>query len=271
MNDEELEILINQDVQKAPYIECDSKKILRKCKMEKKRYNIKLFKYALYACFCVVLCFVSVLTTITIVKNNGTITLNNPANVDIGKSPYLSRIGYTQKQYDNKKQNDPDWEPIFDKTIAWGPELASGMIKYDVISKSNLLSEEDKVVLLNYKASIKQTYPDHDVSFQIGFGIKNNKDYIYLIDYIGYDRELEKEINNTFLFESNLSYSFESIVDEFELMLDAELSDDYLNSSYYDNQNLLTTGIIIGFLENDGLYQEYYMVKLDGEIFVVNK
>ena len=271
MSNEELEKLIRNDYFELKYSGCDENMILKKCKTGKGKHNIKLFKHILYACFCLVLCFISVLTTVLILNNNSPIRYANPANVDMGKDPYLSRIGYSQELYENRKKQNPDWEPIFDKTIAWGPELASGMIKYDVISKSNLLNEEDKAVLLEYKTSIKQTYPTHDVSFQIAFGIKNNKDYIYLIDYIGYDRELEKEINNTFIFESNLSYSFESIVDEFELMLDAELSDDYLNSSYYDNQNLLTTGIIIGFLENDGLYQEYYMVKLDGEIFVVNK
>lgn len=263
---DELELLFNKDVPVVPEVEFDYKKMLQNCKTGKEKHNIKLFKHIIYACFCLVLCFISVLTTVLILNNNSPIRYANPANVDKGKSPYLSRIGYSQELYENRKKENPDWEPIFDKTIAWGPELASGMIKYDVISKSNLLNEEDKAVLLEYKTSVNQKYPNHEVSFQIAFGIKNNKDYIYLIDYLGYDIELEKEINNTFLFESNLPYSFESIVNRSELLLNMELTDEFLNSSYYDGQNLLASGIIIGFVENDGFFQEYYMVKLNERI-----
>lgn len=267
MNDEELEKLIKFDMPKTPYIECNSKKILQKCKIQKDKYSNQIFKYLFTVCFCIVLCFATSFLTIRIVNNN----YSSALNVDKGKSPYLAMEGFSQELYEAIKANNPDWEPKFDNLIAFGPESASGTIKLEVINKSNLLSDKSKQILAEYETSIKKTYPSHAVSFQIAFGTKNNVDYIYLIDYCGYDNNLGKEVRNEFLFESNLNYSFDSIVNEFELQIGKELTDEFLNSAYYDDQNLLSSGIVIGFIEVDGLYQEYYIVKLDGEIFVINK
>lgn len=269
MNDEELENLIKSDMPKTPYIECNSKKILQKCKIQKDKYSNQIFKYLFTVCFCIVLCFATSFLTIQIVNNNDNhiIALNG----DKGKNPYLAKDGLSQELFEAIKANDPNWEPVFDKMIAFGPESANGTIILDVINKSNLLSYDDRQVLLEYESGIKKTYPSHNVSFQIAVGVIDNKDYIYLIDYCGYDDKLKKEIYNEFLFESGLTYSFESIVNEFELQIGKDLTDEFLNSAYYDDQNLLSSGIIMGFIEVDGLYQEYYIVKLDGELFVINK
>lgn len=269
MNDEELESLIKSDMPKTPYIECNSKKILQKCKIQKDKYSNQIFKYLFTVCFCIVLCFATSFLTIQIVNNNANHTI--ALNVDMGKSPYLAMEGLSPELYEAIKANNPNWEPVFDKLVAFGPESANGTIILDVINKSNLLSYDDKQVLLEYESSIKKTYPSHNVSFQIAVGVIDNKDYIYLIDYCGYDDKLKKEIYNEFLFESGLTYSFESIVNEFELQIGKDLTDEFLNSAYYDDQNLLSSGIIMGFIEVDGLYQEYYIVKLDGELFVINK
>ena len=134
-----------------------------------------------------------------------------------------------------------------------------------------MLSIEDKQSLVEYEKSIKKKYPNHNVSFQISFGVKDNNDYIYLIDYCGYDSKLKKEVCNEFLFKSYLTYSFESIVSEFEVKTGRELTDEFLINAYYDDQNLLSSGIIIKFIEVEGLYQEYYFANFDGELFVVNK
>ena len=271
MNNEKLEKIIKQSVIKAPHIEYDSRKILQKCKIEKEKRKIKLINNVLGLCCILIICFIGVFLTIIVMNNNNNMPINNQANVDMGKDSHLSRVGYTQEQYDKQKQNDPEWEPLFDKLIVWGPELASGTIKFDVIYKSNLLNKSDKSSLLEYKTSIEKVYSNHNVSFQIAFGVKDNKDYIYLIDYLGYDNKLKKDVNNIFFFESNLSYSFESIINEFELQINKELSNVFLNSCYYDDQNLLTSGIIIGFIEVDDFYQEYYILKLDGEVYIINK
>ena len=113
MNDE-LELLFSKDVPVVPEVEFDYKKMLQNCKTGKEKHNIKLFKHILYACFCLVLCFISVLTTVLILDNNSPIRYANSANVDKGKSPYLSRIGYSQELYENRKKENPDWEPVFD-------------------------------------------------------------------------------------------------------------------------------------------------------------
>lgn len=268
MNDEELEKLIKSNIPKI-HTECNSKELFQKCKIQKVKHNNQIIKYLFSICCCAILCFITASITITIVNYNK--NYNNALNVDMGKTTYLSREGLSEKLYEAAKMNNPNWEPIFDKMIAFGPDNANGTIKLSVINKSDLLSSEDKQTLIEYETSIKETYPNHLVNFQIAFGIKDNKDYIYLIDYCGYDEKLKKAVYNEFLLESNLKYSFESLVSEFETKTGKEMTSDFLNSAYYDDQNLLSSGIIIGFIEVNGFYQEYYYVKLDGEVFVNNK
>lgn len=176
-----------------------------------------MVKYLITMCFCVVLCFIKAFLAIQIVNNNANHTI--ALNVDMGKNPYLAKDGLSQELFEAIKANDTNWEPVFDKIIAFGPESANGTIILDVINKSNLLSYGDKQVLLGYESGIKKTCPSHNVSFQIALGVLDNKDYIYLIDYCGYDEKLKKEIYNEFLFESGLTYSFESIVNEFEFFI----------------------------------------------------
>ena len=254
-----------------PEIKGDYKKTMELFESRKSSSKKKIMNLIKLSVYTLVICVISVFSTILISRLGETRKPGVALNVDMGKNPYLSRVGYSDELYNRRKAEDPNWEPIFDNLIAFGPESASGTIKLGVINKSHLLSDESKQILAEYETSIKKTYPSHTISFQIAFGIKNNKDYIYLIDYCGYDNSLKKEVWNEFLFESNLNYSFESIVNEFELQIGKELTDEYLNSSYYDDQNLLSSGIIIGFTEVDGRYQEYYMVKLDGELFVISK
>ena len=63
MTNEELEKLIRNDSSKLNYSGCDANAILKKCKIGKTRYQSKLLRYFAFGCFCVVLCFVSVLIT----------------------------------------------------------------------------------------------------------------------------------------------------------------------------------------------------------------
>ena len=154
MNDEELEKLIKSNTPNTPYIECDSKRILQRCKIQINKNNNQMFKFLLTICCCAVICFITALVAIQIVNNNANNTI--ALNVDMGKNPYLAKDGLSQELFEAIKANDPNWEPVFDKLVAFGPESANGTFILDVINKSNLLSYDDKQVLLEYESSIKK-------------------------------------------------------------------------------------------------------------------
>ena len=273
MEDEELKELLKIEIPKS---EKNFEKTLYECKNNEQKRNYKLINVLSLFVFGVIVMTISVFITMKIDnkkydKNVSNIQNLVLENVDKGKSPYLAKDGIAPVIYNSLKKNNPDWEPVFDKMFAFGPEGVSSTIILDVIEASNLLNSEDKQTLLIYEENIKNTYPNHVVSFQIALGIRNDIDYIYLIDYCGYDNNLGKEVINTFIFKSNLDYSFLSIIDEFEIQIGKELTDEFLNSSYYDNQNALSSGIILGFTQDNDTYQEYYIVKLDGNVYLVSK
>ena len=255
---------------KYPKVECDPNKAYEyflKSRRSQKRIAFRNITIILYT---LIICFITSLTTFFIQKK---ITENNinqmekvnidklqGSNTDMGKDPYIAVQGV-----------DPDQHPIIDQIIAFGPEKADGTFDLSVILRSNLINEEDKQELKNYETEIKKTYPSHNVRFQIALGIKDGKDIIYLIDGCGYDIELEKTVNSVFIFNSNLSYSFDTLVNDFEELTGKELTNDFLNKSHYDDQHLQEYGIILAFIEKDEQYQEYYILKLEGNVFILNR
>ena len=233
-------------------------KTLNACKKTTK-INYKVNNIIIAIITCLVIVLITSFTTIIIdrkVLSKQTIY----GNVDMGKDPHLAING-----------GDSNYTPIFDTIVAWGPELASGTFEMNVIINSRLLKEEDIETLKEYERGIKAKHPSQNVSFQIALGIKDSKDYIYLIDYCGVLDDTGKDYYYQFVFESNLPYDFDSIINDFEEQIGEELSNDFLNSSYYDDQNLLCSGIIMGFSENDGVYKEYYLIKHNGKLYVDNK
>ena len=233
-------------------------KTLNACKKTTK-INYKVNNIIIATITCLVIVLITCFTTIMIdrkVLSKQTIY----GNVDKGKDPHLAING-----------GDSNYTPIFDTIVAWGPELASGTFEMNVIINSRLLKEEDIETLKEYERGIKAKHPSQNVSFQIALGIKDSKDYIYLVSYNQFLDEKGKSSYNSFVFESNLPYDFNSIISDFEMQIGKELTNEFLNSSYYDEQNLLCSGIIMGFFENDGNYKEYYLIKLDGKLYVDNK
>ena len=229
-----------------------------------KKHSFSILKIATFG---LIVAIISVFSTIAInhlINKDGNILerqrgTTTSYNVDKGKDPGL----VTQ----NADSND---DTIFDQIIAFGPEASTGSFGIDVILKSNLLKEEDKETLKEYQEDTKKTSPNHEIAFQVCLGIKDGKDYVYLIDYCGYDKKLDKEVINTFLFESNLSYSFNTIVTSFEKENVIELSNAFLNSSIYDSQNKLVSGIILDFIESENGFEENYVIKYDNKLLSMN-
>ena len=168
MNDE-LELLFSKDVPVVPEVEFDYKKMLQNCKMGKEKYNIKLFKYTLYACFCVVLCFVSVLTTITIVKNNTSIEKND--KIEIVRSS-----GYVVSRNDSL---DSTWhigpygiEVLIKCDFTKHPKYNEWVEECEPIALEDMNENSDgrfsyefylnRQLLKKYYEEIKNDYPNHN-------------------------------------------------------------------------------------------------------------
>ena len=162
-----------------------------------------------------------------------------------------------------------------DKIICFGPEKFAFPYKENVILNSNIINEQDKEIFRKYiEEQNKLTTKDKN-RFTIYFVIKEGKDMIRIDDVNPIDNGLE-----TFYFESNLNYSFESIINDLENMTNIKFSDEFLNSEIdvYDgivgdlNSITLVKGIILNFnLNDEGIYVPYYKVIIDDKVYVLNK
>lgn len=167
MNDE-LELLLNKDVPVVPEIEFDYKKMLKNCKMEKDKNNIKLFKYLLYACFCLVLCFVSVFTTVMI-KNNTSIEKND--KIEIVRSSGYSSSG--DDSLDSVWQIGPygvgvlikcDFtnHPKYDEWVEECGPIALEDMNENGDGRFSYEHYLNKQLLVKYYEEIKNDYPNHN-------------------------------------------------------------------------------------------------------------
>lgn len=162
-----------------------------------------------------------------------------------------------------------------DKIICFGPEKFAFPYKENLILNSNIINEQDKEVFNKYiEEQNKLTTKDKN-RFIIYFVIKDGKDIIRIDDINPVDNGME-----TFYFESNLNYSFESIINDLEIMTNTKFSDDFLNSEIdvYDgivgdmNSITLVKGILLDFnLNDEGIYVPYYKVIIDDKVYVLNK
>lgn len=182
----------------------------------------------------------------------------------------------TQKSFNMGKdlglvinEEDPNNEGIFDKIVAWGPEKASDTFPLSLIVGSNLISLDAKEELIKYGENQKNE-DSAEVGFQVCLGTKEGKDYVYLVDYNSVDEKGKKK-NKTFLFESNLPYSLDSVVDELVDQSNTLITSDFLNSTTYVN-NTLQSGIIFKFVETkDGISQECFLSKIKDISYLINK
>ena len=88
---------------------------------------------------------------------------------------------------------------------------------------------------------------------------------------IGDLTSVDKHDHGTFNFESNLDYTFESIILELENMTGIQFTDEFLDSSKYEN-NKQVMGIVLDFnLNDEGIYVPYYKVIVEDKVYVLNK
>ncbi len=153
----------------------------------------------------------------------------------------------------------------YDLCVAFSGRYAAGT-NYIPLSKillTDLLKEEDKNELIN-EFNLKKDVLDYSVYCNFYLIIDNQKDYVFI-------KQLNGEFKE-FIFESNLSYDFTCVIDEFETLSNVTLTKEWLNDNEYDTMGNLTTGISIYFTEIEpGVYKEYYTAIIYNKMYVINK
>lgn len=149
------------------------------------------------------------------------------------------------------------------------------MVDMDIVLKTNIISEKDKNALKEYCSGNGRSKK----YFNVYMGVKDNRDIVVFHD-------ISSKPYERLVFESNLSYSFKSVVEKFEEMSGEKLTQEFLKESrwdeYYDSQigeiisSVNDTGgismrfslwVTEGFV---GRYLiEYYTAIINGQIYVV--
>lgn len=216
--------------------------LLKELNYQKTKY--KKLKFVMYTLSVILITMFS-----TVLIQNHWPFNNQAGDVNPGKISSLVQHGY------------------FDKTICFGPEIFKDLYKVDVILNSNIINESDKQILKEYCAKQNEIKHGHVNYFNIHFGTKEGKDIVLICDLAPVD----KHMGNTFNFESNLDYTFESILLELENMASIKFTDEFLDSSKYENGKQVM-GIVLNFnLNEEGINIPYYKVIVDDKVYVLNK
>lgn len=214
----------------------------RKVKMEnnpskRKKY---IFKGLIIAVYTICICLIAIFSTI-LIQNKMNESSEAPGDV----------ASFKQERYINE---------TFDRFVAFGGYGVSGKVYIDVLCKSNLITEEDRIILLEYKAAHSGSW----MYFNIYMGVKNGKDVIELHHI--YDPW------ETLTFESKLSYPLESIITEFEELSGVKLTKEFLNGSVPDSMFRQTLGILVDFkYTENNTYEIYYRTTINGEVYAIDK
>lgn len=219
-----------------------------------KSYRGVNLKKALSYALCVMLtCVVSVGSTLLIqgsMKGGDGMGSNGfPGNVDPGKSPEFI-------------------EKEFDELLAFGSWwLENGItftenVKFDLLG-TDIISESDKDAIREFEKangkSGKNVY-----YYNIYMGMKDGKDTVVLSRLI--------VPYQTFKFESNLQYSFSSVLEKFEEVSGGKLTQDFLcGSEWNDYYATEMGGITLRFVQNGykNKYVPYYTVFINGKVYIL--
>ncbi len=173
----------------------------------------------------------------------------------VGASIALNKTGEYTPNHNIYNNNLIEYYEYFDTIIACGPRQ-KGLGKINMLYKTDIISDEDKEELKLYEQEIKQNDLYNDVGFSISLGIKNGKDEVYIVCYPVYDAVKVSKIKKwfdpsilykgkkIFIFESNLSFSLQSIRDYMEDWMKQN------NVSSMEIENIIT--------DYDGIYGSYY-------------
>lgn len=231
-------LFLNTSLSFTPNYNDIKHKINEKQFIDKVNEKVDMFKYLKLAMYTFLVCVISIFTT-TLVKDA-------TSSIDAGDiNPGKANVEYLEKNFDN--------------FFAFGSGSPSGLFTFDMIIKSNLISDIDKEKLINYKNG--KTSSEF---CNIYLGESNGIDIVHIVELC--------EPYKTFTFNSNLDYSFNDVLKMFEEMSQKKIEKEFLYDSDFDDiLKKETSGIIVSFKKEGDLYVPYYTMLLDEKIYVVNK
>ncbi|MDE6414381.1 MAG: hypothetical protein K2K48_03115 [Anaeroplasmataceae bacterium] len=188
--------------------------------------------------YTVCICIISVFSTLLIQYNLDT---NSQHNADPSKldAKYL--------------------EEHFDIFVAFGGGPTE-MFPIDLLLNSDLIKEEDKPILSEYNSSCKGF---NNRYYNVYLGVKDGKDVVELHHL--------SDPYKIFEFSSNLNYSFESIIYDFEKKSGENLTQDFLCGADLDKSRK-TQGIFVDFkFLEDGSYGVYFISTIKDRVYIIDK
>ena len=253
MNNEELEKLIKEDVPCIPQMEYDAKKILQDCKRieeEHKRIIRRLSKTAVFVIPILLICVIVVTKVIISNKPNFSQTIIAD-NTDIyGMSPSTGKDaeGLVYLEY-------------VDYVVAYGLDSQTHKYKSSILYDLDIISEDDIKVL---KAMDAKNGVRH---INLYFAVKDNKDII-VVSYL----EQPYGEEGTLIFDSNLKFSFDDLINEFENHIGETITHEFLNQRYQDSQDeIIPSGIYLELYDDDSGYGIKFTIYYKAEEYTIYK
>ncbi len=178
-----------------------------------------------------------------VIDNEASAASDNTNTSDLVVIPnYLVSYGFTRK-LDDKNAD------LFDTFLAFTT------IQMGDVYNLGLISEEDWNIFKPYNSG----------EYDVYLGTKEGVDYVLLTS----------SPQKTFIFKSNLDYSYKEVIAEFERLSGCELTDEFLTTSAYDNYlRRETGGISLCFRfetgENHSCEIPYFRAIINGKVYVVD-
>jgi len=158
----------------------------------------------------------------------------------------------------------------FDTIIAYGENFYT-KIDYDVITKSNLLSDKDNNEVEKFSKKEAFFNKDNTCKYELALGKADGVDTVELrllhSKYLTYATLGRKY--KTFTFESNLAYSYDDILLKFKEVYDIDITKEMLEDCSSDENHNYTGGISLYFREVEDVYEVYYVLNYNGNKYQI--
>ncbi len=141
----------------------------------------------------------------------------------------------------------------FDKFFTFG-----SVINAEMLLNSDILSEEDKAILKNRVDELGYNPWVNGSAFCVYMGTRDGIDVLELYSW--------PQDTPVLIFNSNLDYGFEDIINEFEQASGTILTDEYLTQASSSSY-----GIELNFKRHGDKYLPYYEAKINNKMYLVNQ
>lgn len=254
MEKDEFKDILNIDF---PEIKADANRYYEYCINKNKKRKSKMHKSIFMIVYTLLICIISVATTTLFFnllsnnnqkkpienKNNGQTDKPIAFDVDPGKiAQSLVNTNY------------------IDYCVAFGVDGIE-KIKSSELYDLDIISEEDKVVL-------KEMDQKNGVRYiNLYFAVKDNKDII-VISYL--ERPFGED--GILIFDSNIDFAFNELVNEFEDIIGESIDYNFLNQRYQESsEQLLPSGIYLELLKDNEFYDYKFTIFYKNQEHIIFK